>query len=257
MSLLWSLRSALALLAALLLWIPYGVVFRLAILPGAWLWPHRQPDLVSWFMKSISRGIFRCFWLGGARFRRTGVLPTREPILVIMNHQSQLDIITVTMMAQPHVPAFVTRKRYERFIPLVSGCIRLLGCPMVDPKRDARGAVEAVRRTALEGKHSILIFPEGHRTKNGEVQPFRTAGLVAVLQARRMPVYLCVTDGFWKGRRLVDFLENIHRIRGETEVLGPFAPPDDEGEIPAFIESLRETLVAHLHEMRARRATPA
>lgn len=244
-------------MAALLLWIPYGVIFRVAILPGVWLWPHRQADLVAWFMKSISRGIFGCFRLGGARFRRTGVLPTREPILVIMNHQSQLDIITVTIMAEPSVPAFVTRKRYERFIPLVSGCIRLLGCPMVDPKRDPRGAVEAVRRAAREGKHSILIFPEGHRTRDGEIQPFRTPGLVAALQTRRLPVYLCVTDGFWAGRRLVDFLENIHRIRGETEVLGPFTPPDAEEEIPAFIERLRETLVGHLQEMRARRAIPA
>jgi hypothetical protein len=61
-----------------------------------------------------------------------------------------------------------------------------------------------------------------------------------------------VTDGLWSGRRLVDVARNVHKMRGETEILGPFAPPEDEAAIPAFIDWLRDTMVAHLAQMRQR-----
>jgi hypothetical protein len=73
-----------------------------------------------------------------------------------------------------------------------------------------------------------------------------------VLETRRMPVYLVVTDGFWKSRRFVDFVTSIPDIRGETEVLGPFAPPASDDELPAFLQDLRGRLVEHLALMRTR-----
>jgi hypothetical protein len=65
-------------------------------------------------------------------------------------------------------------------------------------------------------------------------------------------VYLVVTDGFWKSRRFVDFVFSIPGIRGETEVLGPFDPPADVEELPAFVEGLRARIVEHLTLMRRR-----
>jgi hypothetical protein len=37
----------------------------------------------------------------------------------------------------------------------------------------------------------------------------------------------------------------------QSEVMGPFDPPRDSSEIPAFVESLRQRIVGRLHEMRA------
>ena len=95
------------------------------------------------------------------------------------------------------------------------------------------------------------MYPEGHRTLDGEIRPWRPAGLAACLGARRLPVYLVVEDGFWQGRRLVDFALNVHRMRGAIDVLGPFTPPEDEAAIPAFIEELRQRMVEHLASMRS------
>jgi 1-acyl-sn-glycerol-3-phosphate acyltransferase len=122
----------------------------------------------------------------------------------------------------------------------------------VDPKRDARGALRALRRAAPAQKAGLLIYPEGHRSLDGEILPFQTAGAITVLKARRMPVYLVVTDGFWKSRRFVDFVTGIPDIRGETEVLGPFAPPDSHDGLSAFLQDLRGRLVDHLALMRTR-----
>ena len=109
-----------------------------------------------------------------------------------------------------------------------------------------------MRQAAALHEHGILIYAEGHRTLDGEVRPFRPAGVVALLERRRMPVYLVVTDGFWKSRRFVDFVSSISSIRGETEVLGPFEPPASDDELSAFVQGLRVRLVEHLAAMRGR-----
>jgi 1-acyl-sn-glycerol-3-phosphate acyltransferase len=251
MKLLNSVRSVLSLLGVLLWFVVPGLPWLyFVIVPATWLWPRKRTDLVSWYMKGICAGILGLLRLGGARFTRSGRIPTLPPCLILMNHQSLVDILTVSMMSVPHVPAFVTRVRYSRFIPLVSPCIRLLGAPVIDP-REPRKALSEIREKTRSQERAILVFPEGHRSKNGEIQPFRAGGTQAVLAAKRMPVYLVVSDGLWQGRRFVDFVFNVHLMRGTTEVLGPFEPPEREEDVPAFLERMRETMIARLRERRS------
>jgi 1-acyl-sn-glycerol-3-phosphate acyltransferase len=239
-------RSALAVLLVGLAWVLLTPLLRLVIVPGARLLPGRRVHLVSFYMRLISRVTFGLLRMGGARFRREGVLPTDSPVAVVANHQSLLDIMQITLLARPFAPAFVTRTRYERFVPHVSACIRLLGCPMVDPKGDSLGAVRTIRRAARELSHGLLIFPEGHRSRDGKVRPFRTAGVEAMLRAQNVPVYVVVNDGLWHTPRLVDNLFRIHRIDAWSAVYGPFQIPGDKSEIPAFVQRLREEIVARL-----------
>jgi 1-acyl-sn-glycerol-3-phosphate acyltransferase len=227
----------------------YPFVLPLAVLLRPW-----RRHITSVYMKVMCGGILKLFEVGGARFERRGAIPTAGPCVILMNHQSLLDIATTTLMGRPFVPAFVPRRRYANWlIPLIGASIWLLECPVVDPKRDARAAVEVMRRAALTQRHGILIFPEGHRTVDGQMRPFRTAGTLAVLAARRVPVYAVATDGFWFGRRLVDFALNVHRIHGETEIIGSFEPPSSEAEIPRFIEGVRHAIAERVEEMRRRR----
>lgn len=249
-------RSLLALLLTLATF-PIGTVpFYLVVVPLAWLRPAWRAGLVTAFMRGMSASILFALGLGGARFRRRGELPTSEPILIVANHQSLTDICQVVLLSRPFVPAFVTRDRYRRFIPLVSPCVRMIDCPIVDPVGDARGAVHAVRRGARSLRHGLLIFPEGHRTRDGELRPFKTAGLRAALDERRMPVYLVVSDGFWRARRLVDFVFQVHLMNGESRVVGPIEPPDDAAELDGFVRSLRERVAAELAAMRVERSAP-
>jgi 1-acyl-sn-glycerol-3-phosphate acyltransferase len=108
-----------------------------------------------------------------------------------------------------------------------------------------------MRKTVRELPHGILIFPEGHRTRDGEVGPFRSAGLQVLLTDRPTPVYLVVNEGSWRVRRLADTLFNLPLVDARSEVLGPFEPPPDPKEIPAFVERLREAIRARLREMRS------
>lgn len=251
MDLLRGARSLLSVLLVGLLFVLGSVVLRLFVLPGSWLFPRQRFRLVSVYMKGMSYGILALLTLGGARFRRAGALPTAQPVLVVANHQSLIDILQVTLLAQPRVPAFVARARYARFVPLVSASIRLLGSPVIDPKRDPRGAVETIRSGARWLPHGLLIFPEGHRSADGEIRPFRTSGIEAVLADRRLPVYLVLNDGLWRVRRLVDLLFRVHLVDATSEVVGRFEPPEAVAELPAFVERLRRTLVERLAARRA------
>jgi 1-acyl-sn-glycerol-3-phosphate acyltransferase len=97
----------------------------------------------------------------------------------------------------------------------------------------------------------MIIFPEGHRSHDGTIRPFRTAGIETILGERRTPVYLVLNEGVWRVRRLADLLFRVHLIDAYSEVLGPYEPPADDAGLSAFILDLRETLVARLAEVRA------
>jgi len=250
LSLIRGARSLFAVLLVGLCFLLGSPPLRLVVLPGARLFPRYRFLLVSVYMKAMAGGLLALLSLGGARVRRRGTLPTATPVVIVANHQSLLDILQVTLLAHPRVPAFVARRRYQRFV-------RLLGSPIVDPKRDPAGAVEAVRRGARDLPHGLLIFPEGHRSVDGAIRPFRPAGLEAVLRERRLPVYLVVNDGVWKVRRLADLLFRVHLIDARSEAFGPFTPPEDDARLPEFIEGLRERLVDRLAEMRSEAASPA
>jgi 1-acyl-sn-glycerol-3-phosphate acyltransferase len=124
------------------------------------------------------------------------------------------------------------------------------GCPIVDPKRDPEGSVEAIRRGARELPNGIIIFPEGHRSRDGQLLPFRATGMLSVLAERTTPVYLVLNDGVWRVARLSDLLFRVHLIDAYSEVLGPFEAPRDPDERPAFVRTLRDMLTARLDERR-------
>jgi 1-acyl-sn-glycerol-3-phosphate acyltransferase len=256
-TLLRGARSLVSILLVGLLFLLMSPVLRLLIVPGGWLFPRHRFLLVSAFMKWMSAGIFGLLRLGGAHVRRVGTLPTASSILVVANHQALLDICQITLMAQPRVPAFVTRRRYARFVPLVSQCIRLLDSPIVDPTRDPRGSVAAIRKGTRELPHGLVIFAEGHRSHDGEIRPFRTAGLETILAERRIPVYLVLNEGVWRVRRLADLLFRAPLIDAYSEVIGPFDPPTDSARLPEFIAGLRGTLVARLAELRGTLGAPS
>jgi 1-acyl-sn-glycerol-3-phosphate acyltransferase len=241
---------------ALASFVPAVIVQRLLLWPLIALFPSLRLPAMSRFMHLEAWAVLKSMEIGGARFRREGRIPTGEPALILMNHQSLLDIPTAVIMGRPYSPLFVTRRLYGRGIPMVSLMLRILRCPLVDPKGDRRGALMLIREAALRESSGILIFPEGHRSRDGSVGEFHKAGIQVMLKARRMPVYLVVTDGFWVWRRMADSFFEAGRVRGETEVLGPFLAPEGDG-LGSFVDEMQHRLVAHLKEMRERRGGTA
>jgi 1-acyl-sn-glycerol-3-phosphate acyltransferase len=247
-----ALRSVISVVIFLAWMVLGGTYQRLVVYPLVFLWPRRRSGLTSTYFRGMSHGILFCMRLGGATLRRSGTVSTASPVLVIMNHQSLLDIPTAGLMCSPLVPWFVTRRRYQYGIPAISPCLRLMGCPVIEP-RERKASLRTMREAARKLEHGMLVFAEGHRSPDGEVLPFQAAGVVSVLRERRMQVCVVVTDGFWSARRLTDSVFGLGKIRGETEVVGVFEPPADDAALPGFVEQIRGTMIAHLALMRRRR----
>jgi 1-acyl-sn-glycerol-3-phosphate acyltransferase len=223
-------------------WFPVlSLLQRLLVWPAVTLFPARRVSIVSVWMKFCSRTLL--FWLsvGGARSRITATIPTADPVLIVSNHQSLIDILVITLMGQPYVPAFVTRTRYGRFVPTVSLCVRMLGCPLIDP-HDRRQSFAELKKHAAREHHGFIIFPEGHRTRTGELLPFKTAGLEILLRARRVPIYLVATDGYWVCPTLADFIFRMHRM---------------DAHLAEFAQELRARIAERLEQMRAARGVAA
>lgn len=231
-----------------------GLLQRLVIFPITWLSPASAPRVFASWIRLQARITLRLLRvLAGVRVKVDGHIPPQS-CLVIMNHQSLIDIpIGLSIMPGP-LPLIPGRRRYAKGIPGVSAYLRLAGNPLVSQKPEHRkadlaGILEAARRVEA-GDASLLIFPEGHRTRDGEILPFMPGGLQVALSRTQRPVYCAVGDGMWKSRTLKDTFFNLATVRARVRILGPFQPPGDKTEIPAFVDRVRGEMVAALAEMR-------
>lgn len=186
----------------------------------------------------------------GVRFRPLPSVPGDSGTLLLVNHQSILDIPYVAACLSENYPLFVTRRRYAKGIPLVSNMLRLYKFPLVDPARFSVSQLNALAETAATTRYPVAIFPEGSRTRDGEIRRFRTAGVNAILSSRPWSVHLVIVDGLWKCATLPDFVRKISQIRPKSVIIGPF-PFDPETEDPeSFMAGMREKMLSGLAQLR-------
>jgi 1-acyl-sn-glycerol-3-phosphate acyltransferase len=229
---------------------------RLFLWPLAALLPARREAMVGrWIRFHAGALMSLARVLAGVRVRVRGAIAP-GPAVLVMNHQSVLDIPLLLEMAPalpyPRIPA---RDRYRRGIPGVSVAMRIARYPFVTQKResirDDLASIGAVVEEVAAGTASIAIFPEGHRTRDGEIGTFMVRGLRAILAGAGRPVYCVVADGMWGARTMAEAAARMAGARVEVRVLGPFTPPAEGAAIDAFIEELRERMVSTLHEIRS------
>jgi len=133
--------------------------------------------------------------LGGVRIRVEGAdkLDGGERYVFMSNHQSALDIPIIYVGLSEQI-SFIAKK--ELFmIPLFGWGMWALGHISID-RENARKAhasiIKAVQRLNKENV-SLVLFPEGTRSKNGKVLNFKTASFTLALQAGVKLVPVAIT----------------------------------------------------------------
>ncbi|MBT8337972.1 MAG: 1-acyl-sn-glycerol-3-phosphate acyltransferase [Gemmatimonadetes bacterium] len=231
------------------------LVQRLVIGPWLWLRPQsRRRVLGAWmqFLEAIIAWPLEA--IGGASLPpRHRVVPSKPGVLIVLNHQSLLDIpLGVRTLSEGYL-RLVTRRRYSRRIPLISHLIRLYRNPLVDPSAspgDGRRMLKELRKIARESDVPIMIYPEGTRTKDGEIGPFRP-GMGLILRSRPFEVHAFVVDGLWRHAKFNDLIGNLREIDARMEYVGRFDWTDPKGDSEPFLEELRGRMVDQLAAMRA------
>ncbi len=202
--------------------------------------------LARWVLSAVSK-------IGGARIPELPQIPGAEGTLVLMNHQSVLDIPLVVASTESAFPRIVTRKRYLRWIPLISHLVRLYQYPVVDSAAnpsESKKMLAGIRDAARNSSVPLAIFPEGTRSRDGTIGEFKTTGLRLVLRQRPWSVWLLVVDGFWERAKLKDFLNGMSAIEGDVALLGPFEWDDPRADAEPFIYDMRQKMVEQLRRLR-------
>jgi 1-acyl-sn-glycerol-3-phosphate acyltransferase len=232
-----------------------GPAQRLIIFPLVWLLPGRRTRILGRWIR-IQAWITRLIvsYGAGVRIKVTGAT-VHESSVVVMNHQSVLDVMIILSEVRGPAVLIPVRTRYRHGLPGISPYLRAAGYPFISQKRSmierdlAEMAAGADRLAA--GEATIALFPEGHRSRDGTIAPFMTGGLKKLIARSHRPVYCFVGDGMWEVRTVAESMTSLSGTDVNVHVLGPFMPPTDDGDIPRFIESLRERMIVALNEMRA------
>ena len=107
---------------------------------------------------------------GNVDLKVTGLenLPTDRPFMLYGNHQGMFDVVAISGTCP--IPLAVVYKKELKGVPLLQqiyDCTRSYAMDREDV-RQSLTVIQNVTREVSEGRH-FLIFPEGTRSKNGNV----------------------------------------------------------------------------------------
>ena len=129
--------------------------------------------------EKVARTWYRyVFYLSGSSIRVTGEenINPKKAYLIVANHQSAFDIYAIGFLRRPFV--FISKTTYFK-IPLIGTGMRTLGYISIDRTnpRKARKSLDEAAKVLVEENRSIVLFPEGTRSEDGVVQPFKMGAL--------------------------------------------------------------------------------
>ena len=188
-----------------------AVVLSLYILtcgPIVLLWAlvTRRPGILY---RAGALGIRAGFALTGIRLAvRGGEHVARGAAVYASNHSSNIDPPAVFLALQPVFPRLrVLYKAELRKLPVLVWAFDLAGfVPIERENKDQSWPAVDRAAAALTAGNSFLIFPEGTRSRTGELLPFKKGGFVMALKAQAPVVPLVVAGGraaMRKGSRLI------------------------------------------------------
>ena len=151
---------------------------------------------------------------------------TDSPKVIIANHQSNWDVITISGGVTPGVVS--VGKKSLKWIPLFGQLYWLSGNIFIDRsnKTRAKQTMHDLLSRMRKSNLSIWMFPEGTRSKGRGLLPFKMGAFHIALQAKvpLLPIVLSSMNSFsinrWdNGYAIVDYLEPIETDQfEETQV---------------------------------------
>jgi len=177
-----------------------------AVVAGLFRVRNRVGGVYDWAGTDWARDILRA---AGTPVVAEGLenIPRDRPVIYASNHSSMFDIWAL-FATLPGSLRFVAKQELFK-IPLLSRAMRAVGHIPIDraAHKKAFAAYDEAARMIQRGTSSIVVFPEGTRSRTGELLPFKNApfGLAIAAQVPVVPVYVHHTfeilpKGAWRLR---------------------------------------------------------
>jgi 1-acyl-sn-glycerol-3-phosphate acyltransferase len=123
--------------------------------------------------------------MNGSSIHLSGLenVPTTGGVLFVANHQSNFDI-PILIGHVPRDKGFIAKQELLKVRPF-GRWMKYIGCVFIN-RADPRQSVQAISDAAqsLIAGHSLVIFPEGTRSADGTVGPFKAGSLKLALMAK-------------------------------------------------------------------------
>lgn len=194
--------------------------------------------LVSLFGQDKTHSFIRfwgrsCLFLAGLKIQVQGAenIPTAQPVIFVSNHQSNFDIpiiyeglsIQFRWMAKQElfrVPIFGTAMKRSGIIPIDRS----------NRRKTMHSIIAAAQR--IKSGTSVIIFPEGTRTPDGNLQDFKKGALLIAAKAQ-VPVVPIAIHGSYQIQS-----KDRWRINGGALKLEFLPPIPTEGLKSSDIDAL-------------------
>lgn len=182
---------------------------------------EKRDALVEKIVRNWAR---RLLFMAGAKVSVTGAenIPEGRACVFASNHQSFFDILV--LLAYLDKPHALLSKAVIGKVPFIRLWMRELHCVFVD-RSDMKAGIEAINKMieVVKSGYSAIIFPEGTRSKTGEVGEFK-GGAFMVAQKTGAPVIPVALDG-----TSAIFEDNGHWIKPGRVHMAILSPIETEG----------------------------
>jgi len=159
-----------------------------------------QTIVIDYFLRPlcllVCRLLFRIEFFGVENVPETG------PVILAPNHVSYADPFWVTIPVRRRLHYMAWDQVLK--IPLIGGFLRFLGAFPVRIDRFDRGALHDSREVLGSGK-ALVIFPEGGRSVDGFLQPFKpgVARMALAIGTKIVPVTINGAFSAWPPHHLL------------------------------------------------------
>lgn len=157
--------------------------------------------------------------LAGGEISVSGIenVPSSGPVLFVSNHQGNFDIpILLGFIDKPK--AFIAKAEIKKF-PLIYSWMTLMKCVFIQ-RNNLRQSLSVIQQgtEVLKSGQSLVIFPEGSRSKNSQLGRFKPGSFKLALEAQ-VPIIPISINGSYK------LMENQGFIIRPAKVELIIAPP--------------------------------
>ncbi len=230
-----ALYYLLFLLLTILCFIPFALLYVLTVKFD------RDRTLLHRASRIWSMGIYRLCPLWRIEVTGREKIEPRRPYVIVTNHQSMLDV--PLMYVLPLNFKWISKREVMKF-PIFGWVLQMHGDIAIErgSSRSARHMVEEAKKYLLRGV-SVILFPEGTRTKTGRIGRLKE-GAFLVAKSAGVGVIPVVHDGNFevhRGWRLR--MPHTFRVR----VLDPISPETVAAKSVRELTTEVEALMSETH----------